>query len=50
MMTQTPATIMNIDSRKGTLERGKDADIVIFNDNIDVRMTIVGGEIVHRTF
>lgn len=47
MMTRTPAMIMGIGDKKGVIEKGKDADVVIFNDNIDVRMTIVGGEIVH---
>jgi N-acetylglucosamine-6-phosphate deacetylase len=48
MMTETPAMIMNVGENKGTLENGKDADVVIFDDSIDIRMTIVGGEIVHK--
>jgi N-acetylglucosamine-6-phosphate deacetylase len=48
MMTQTPATIMGVHNRKGTLEKGKDADVVIFDDNINIATTIVGGEIVFK--
>src|SRR4051794_4742176 len=36
MMTSTPARILNIADTKGTLTRGKDADIVIFDENIDI--------------
>lgn len=44
MMTQTPARIMHVDDVKGEIAAGKDADIVIFNDNVDVRRTIVGAK------
>jgi N-acetylglucosamine-6-phosphate deacetylase len=50
MITQTPATIMGVGDRKGSLEKGKDADVVIFDENINVSMTIVGGQIVYRNF
>jgi len=46
MMTQTPATIMGVGDRKGTLEKGMDADLVIFDENIKVGVTVVEGEIV----
>ena len=46
MLTETPARIMNVADRKGSLEVGKDADIVIFDDAIDVRRTIVRGNTV----
>lgn len=36
MASETPAKIMHIDDRKGTLEKGKDADIIIFDDNITI--------------
>ena len=44
MMTLTPAEIMGIQASKGSLEKGKDADIVLFDDNINVRRTIVKGK------
>lgn len=46
MITQTPARIMNISHAKGTLSGGMDADIVIFDGNIQVKKTIVNGHIV----
>ncbi|HEV3326167.1 MAG TPA: amidohydrolase family protein, partial [Puia sp.] len=47
MMTGTPAAIMGVADRKGELAPGKDADIVLFDDQIDVWLTIVGGRIVY---
>lgn len=48
MMTATPATIMGIYDRKGTLVKGKDADIVIFDDDIQVSTTIVNGRVIYN--
>lgn len=47
MMTKTPASILGIEDRKGSLVPGKDADIVIFNDDIQIQMTIVNGKIIY---
>jgi N-acetylglucosamine-6-phosphate deacetylase len=49
MASTTPARIMGVDNRKGTLAVGKDADIVIFDDQLTIHSTIVGGELVHST-
>jgi N-acetylglucosamine-6-phosphate deacetylase len=49
MMTLTPARIMNIADRKGSLEIGKDADIVIFDENISVDTTIVKGKVISQS-
>ncbi|HMI05223.1 MAG TPA: N-acetylglucosamine-6-phosphate deacetylase [Pedobacter sp.] len=48
MITKTPASIMGIDSKKGTLTVGKDADIVIFDENINISTTIVNGKVVYK--
>lgn len=48
MISATPARILNIADKKGTLETGKDADIVIFDNNINVQATIVKGKIVYN--
>jgi len=48
MMTLTPARIMRIDQQKGSVEIGKDADIVIFDDNIHVSHTILEGNVIYR--
>jgi N-acetylglucosamine-6-phosphate deacetylase len=47
MMTYTPAKIMNINHIKGELSVGKDADIVIFDNKINVSHTIVNGKIIY---
>lgn len=47
MMTLTPAEIMKIDKQKGSIEVGKDADLVVFNPNIDIRYTVIGGNIIY---
>lgn len=43
MASTTPARIMNIDQYTGSLETGKDADLVIFDDDVHVSHTIVQG-------
>ena len=48
MITATPARILNVSDKKGELAPGKDADIVIFDGDINVQMTIVNGRIVYR--
>jgi len=52
-ITVNPAEILELDNRIGKLEKGYDADIVIFNGNpFDIKskvsMTIINGEIVYR--
>lgn len=44
MMTENPARVMGITRRKGSILPGKDADIVIFDDDIRVRKTIIAGK------
>ncbi|MCS7181409.1 MAG: amidohydrolase family protein, partial [bacterium] len=46
--TITPAKLLGIYDKKGTLEEGKDADMVILNRNMEVEMTIVEGEIIYK--
>jgi N-acetylglucosamine-6-phosphate deacetylase len=48
MMTHTPATIMNISSQKGSLAVGKDADIVIFDENIFIHTTMIKGKVIYQ--
>jgi N-acetylglucosamine-6-phosphate deacetylase len=49
MMTSTPAAIMGVADRKGVLTPGKDADIVLFDEQINIQLTMVGGEIIYTT-
>jgi N-acetylglucosamine-6-phosphate deacetylase len=48
MASETPARIMKIDDKKGSLVVGKDADIVIFDEDIQICTTIVNGKIVYK--
>jgi N-acetylglucosamine-6-phosphate deacetylase len=43
-VTLNPARVLKINRNKGSLAVGKDADIVIFDKNFKVKMTIVEGE------
>jgi N-acetylglucosamine-6-phosphate deacetylase len=48
MITATPARILNVSGKKGALVEGKDADIVLFDDNINIEMTIIKGRVVYN--
>lgn len=48
MITLTPARILHVDSPKGSLEEGKDADIVIFDNQINVTTTISKGHVIYN--
>lgn len=48
MMTKTPARILGVADRKGELAVGKDADIVLFDDDINIAVTIIKGKIVYQ--
>ncbi len=48
MMTSTPARIMNVADRKGSLVEGKEADIVLFDGNIKIQTTIINGKVVYN--
>ena len=48
MMTETPARIIGIDHKKGAISVGMDADLVLFDDNINICVTIVEGNIVYN--
>ncbi len=43
-----PAKVLGIDDKKGSLEIGKDADIVLLNDDNSILLTIVEGKIRYR--
>ncbi len=49
MVSETPARIMNVLDRKGTLQHGKDADILILDDKLDVRCVWQMGKIIENT-
>lgn len=47
MLTKNPAKLLS-ENKKGSIALSKDADIIIFNENIDIKMTMVNGEIIHK--
>lgn len=48
MMAATPARLLGLRDRKGSLAAGKDADIVIFDEGINIGLVVVGGKIVYE--
>lgn len=46
LATINPANALGVGCKKGTLEIGKDADIIIFGDDMSVKTTIISGKIV----
>ena len=48
MATINPAKVIGVDDRKGSLTKGKDADIVVLDEDVNVVMTVVGARMVYR--
>lgn len=48
MMTVNPAKVLGIENKKGTLAKGYDADINIFDENINIKYVIVNGQIMFK--
>ncbi len=49
MASETPAHIMGVHHRKGALMRGKDADIMVMDDKLNVRCVWQMGKIIENT-
>ncbi len=45
MASLTPAKSIGIDHQKGSIEEGKDADIILLSEDLSVKTTIIGGEV-----
>ena len=48
MATTNPAVALGIDAQKGSLQAGKDADIVICDNYLNVRKVLVRGKVVYE--
>lgn len=48
MITETPARILQMENIIGSIQKGYAADIVLFDENINVQYTIVDGSIVYQ--
>jgi N-acetylglucosamine-6-phosphate deacetylase len=49
MASENPARSIGIFDRKGSLEAGKDADIVVLHDDLSVRMTMIRGQVAYAS-
>jgi N-acetylglucosamine-6-phosphate deacetylase len=47
MASLNPARVIGVDDRKGSLEPGKDADLVVIDEEVEVYMTMVRGQEVY---
>ena len=48
MATYNPALIININNKKGSIEVGKDADITVIDEDLNIYITIVEGSIKYK--
>lgn len=48
MMTLNPARVMGVDGRKGSLSAGKDADLIVFDKDINIMRTVIAGQSVYE--
>ncbi len=47
MATAVPAAALGLDGRKGSLQPGADADLILLNEEAQVQLTMVAGRVVH---
>ena len=43
MMTETPAEIMGMSERTGRIESGRSADVILFDEEIHIRLVVING-------
>ena len=49
MASETPAKIMGVYDRKGSLQKGKDADIIVMDEDLNIRAVWAMGKLVPET-
>ena len=47
MASAVPAAALGLAGRKGTLQPGADADLILLDDEAQVRLTMVAGRVVY---
>ena len=47
LASHAPARLLGLEGRKGVLKPGADADIVLLDRSLMVKMTFVGGQLLH---
>ena len=50
MASETPSKIMGVYDRKGSLQKGKDADILILDQDLNIRAVWAMGKLVEGTY
>jgi N-acetylglucosamine-6-phosphate deacetylase len=45
-----PARLINMDGTKGSIEKGKDADLIIFDESLEVDLSISEGRIIYEKY
>lgn len=48
MSSLTPAKILGVDDKMGSIEKGKVADLVVFDEEIDIKMVITNGQVTYK--
>ena len=48
MASRVPAAALGLAGRKGAIAAGKDADLIVIDREVNVHLTMVGGEIVYQ--
>jgi N-acetylglucosamine-6-phosphate deacetylase len=48
MASLTPARVLGIEERQGAIRRGALADLVVLDEALRVRLTVIGGQVVYR--
>jgi N-acetylglucosamine-6-phosphate deacetylase len=46
MATLTPARVLGMEDTRGSIEAGKAADVVLFDDEVNVSLTMIDGRVV----
>ena len=47
MASLTPAEVIDFGNQKGKIEKGYDADLIIFDDDINIKSVITNGNIIY---
>ena len=47
MASLTPATVIGVQDRKGSLEVGKDADVIVIDAEVNVKTTVALGKVIY---
>ena len=45
MIAEVPARIMKIDDRKGYIKKGHDADIIMFDKDVEIKFVMQNGNV-----